>query len=107
MLSNLYRYFLNSAARLSQHCVLCGVGGQGWLCPPCRADLPRLVHLKPGTQLRFQVVSGAQARQALQAQQQAWSQWLASREPFLPPGFIDEEALYCCNLVSGMLRAEL
>jgi hypothetical protein len=29
MLSNLYRYFLNSAARLSQHCVLCGVGGQG------------------------------------------------------------------------------
>lgn len=42
MLSNLYRYFLNSAARLSQHCVLCGVGGQGWLCPPCRADLPRL-----------------------------------------------------------------
>lgn len=42
MLSNLWRGFLNSAARLTQSCVLCGVGGQGWLCPGCQADLPRL-----------------------------------------------------------------
>ena len=38
MLSNLWRGFLNSATRLTQHCVLCGVGGQGWLCPDCQAD---------------------------------------------------------------------
>jgi hypothetical protein len=34
-------------------------------------------------------------------------QWMTARESFLPPGFIDEQALYNCNLVSGMLRAEL
>ena len=83
------------------------VGGYPKIATVISADLPRLAHLKPGTPLRFQIVSGAQARQALQAQQQAWMQWLRRREPFLPPGFIDEEALYCCNLVSGMLRAEL
>jgi 5-oxoprolinase (ATP-hydrolysing) subunit C len=83
------------------------VGGYPKIATVISADLPRLAHLKPGAHLRFQIVSGAQARQALQSQQRAWMQWLASREPFLPPGFMDEEALYRCNLVSGMLRAEL
>lgn len=82
------------------------VGGYPKIATVISADLPRLAHLKPGTRLRFQVVTGAQARQALQEQRTAWCQWLATREAFLPAGFIDEQALYNSNLVSGMLRAE-
>lgn len=83
------------------------VGGYPKIATVISADLPKLAHLKPGSRLRFQCVTAAQARQALQEQRQAWIQWLATRETFLPPGFIDEQALYNCNLVSGMLRAEL
>lgn len=82
------------------------VGGYPKIATVISADLPRLAHLKPGTRLSFQAVSGAQARQALQDQSTAWNRWLATREAFVPPGFIDEEALYGSNLVSGMLRAE-
>ena len=70
------------------------------------ADLPRMAHLKAGTRLRFQAVTGAQARQALQSQRADWLRWLATRESFVPAGFIDEAGLYASNLVSGMLRAE-
>jgi biotin-dependent carboxylase-like uncharacterized protein len=83
------------------------VGGYPKIATVIQADLPKLAHLKPGSRLRFQSVTGTQARHALQKQREAWMQWLATRESFLPPGLIDEQALYSCNLVSGMLRAEL
>lgn len=83
------------------------VGGYPKIATVIHADLPKLAHAKPGSRVRFQSVTGAQARQARQEQREAWMQWLATRESFLPPGFIDEQALYNCNLVSGMLRAEL
>lgn len=83
------------------------VGGYPKIATVIQADLPKLAHAKPGSRLRFQSVTTAQARQALKEQREAWIQWLATRELFLPPGFIDEKALYNCNLVSGMLRAEL
>ena len=83
------------------------VGGYPKIATVIQADLPKLAHLKPGSRMRFQSVTNAQARQALQAQRAAWMQWMTARESFLPPGFIDEQALYNCNLVSGMLRAEL
>ena len=83
------------------------VGGYPKIATVIQADLPKLAHLKPGSRIRFQSVTNAQARQALQAQRAAWMQWMTARESFLPPGFIDEQALYNCNLVSGMLRAEL
>lgn len=54
----------------------------------------------------FQAVGLAEARLALQAQLSDWKRWLATREAFVPAGFIDLEALYGSNLVSGMLRAE-
>lgn len=82
------------------------VGGYPKIATVISADLPRLAHLKPGTRLRFQAVSGTQARQALQDQRTAWTRWLATREAFVPPGFIDEAALYGDNLISGMLRAD-
>lgn len=82
------------------------VGGYPKIATVISADLPRMAHLKAGTRLRFQAVTGAQARQALQNQRADWLRWLATRESFVPAGFIDEPALYASNLVSGMLRAE-
>lgn len=83
------------------------VGGYPKIATVIRADLPRLAHLQPGTRVHFQAVTVAQARQALQDQHDAWTGWTANREAFLPPGFIDEAALYCSNLISGQLRADL
>lgn len=82
------------------------VGGYPKIAHVITADLPRLAHLKPGTRLTFECVTPTQARQALAAQRESWLAWAATRETFLPPGFIDEEALYCNNLVSGVLLAE-
>lgn len=82
------------------------VGGYPKIATVISADLPRLAHLKAGTRLRFQAVSHAQARQALQDQHTEWLSWLASRTSFIPAGFIDEQALYGNNLISGMLRAD-
>ena len=82
------------------------VGGYPKIATVIRADLPRLAHWRPGTALRFQAVSAEQARQALQQQRADWDAWLNTREAFIPPGFLDEQALYQNNLVSGMLRAE-
>lgn len=83
------------------------VGGYPKIATVIRADLPRLAHLPPGTRLRFQAVTAAQARQVLQEQRDGWSCWAASREAFLPPGFIDEVALYGSNLISGQIRADI
>lgn len=83
------------------------VGGYPKIANVIRADLPRLAHLRPGARVYFQVVTAAQARQALLDQRDAWTSWLATREAFLPPGFIDEAALYGSNLISGQLRADI
>lgn len=83
------------------------VGGYPKIATVVRADLPRLAHLRPGTRVHFQAVTSTQAHQALQDQRDAWTNWLSTREAFLPPGFIDEAALYGSNLISGQLRADL
>lgn len=79
------------------------VGGYPKIATVITADLPRLAHLRPGTRVRFAPVTAEQAHEALIAQRTRWQQWLAGREAFLPPGHIDEAALYGSNLVSGML----
>lgn len=81
------------------------VGGYPKIATIIRADLPRLAHCRAGTPLRFEAVSGEQAHQALLQQQARWRAWLATREPFLPPGFVDEAALYGSNLISGVVHA--
>lgn len=83
------------------------VGGYPKIATVIRADLPRLAHLRPGTRVQFQAVNAAQARQALLDQRDAWVSWFANREAFLPPGFIDEAALYDSNLISGQIRADI
>lgn len=79
------------------------VGGYPKIATVITADLPRLAHLRPGTRVRFAAVTPEQAREALGAQRLRWQKWLAGREAFLPPGHIDEAALYGGNLISGML----
>jgi biotin-dependent carboxylase-like uncharacterized protein len=79
------------------------VGGYPKIATVVTADLPRLAHLRPGTRVRFAAVTGAQAHDALIVRRTRWQQWLTGREAFLPPGSIDEAALYGSNLISGML----
>lgn len=79
------------------------VGGYPKIATVITADLPRLAHLRPGTRVRFAPVTAEQAHKALLGERTRWQQWLAGREAFLPPGHIDEAALYGSNLVSGML----
>lgn len=79
------------------------VGGYPKIATVITADLPRLAHLRPGTRVRFALVTADQAHRALHDQWARWQQWLTGREAFLPPGHIDEAALYGSNLISGML----
>lgn len=79
------------------------VGGYPKIATVVTADLPRLAHMHPGTRVRFAPVTAEQAHAALTAQRARWLLWLAGREAFLPPGQIDETALYGGNLISGML----
>ena len=82
------------------------VGGYPKIATIISADLHRLAHLRQGTRIRFEPVTLAQAQQALQSERQRWQAWLASREAFLPPGTVDDAALYGSNLISGMVRAD-
>lgn len=82
------------------------VGGYPKIATVISADLPRLAHLRPGTRVRFEAVSHAAAHRALLDEHARWQRWLASREIYLPPGTVDETALYASNLVDGMLRAD-
>lgn len=79
------------------------VGGYPKIATVISADLPRLAHLKPGTRIRFEAVDLDQAQRALKDERQRWLRWFAGRETYLPPGTVDEAALYGSNLISGML----
>jgi len=81
------------------------VGGYPKIATVISADLPRLAQARPGHALRFEAVDAGAARQALQDLRARWQAWVQGLETFLPPGFVDEEALYGSNLVSGMVRA--
>ena len=83
------------------------VGGYPKIATVISADLPRLAHLRPGTRVRFELVTRAQARHALELEQQRLQSWLASVETFLPGGTLDDTALYGANLISGMVHARL
>jgi allophanate hydrolase len=82
------------------------VGGYPKIATVITADLPILAHARAGTKITFQVVTSAQAHEALLDAHQTWQQWLTTRQAFLPIGFVDEQALYTHNLISGMLLAE-
>jgi biotin-dependent carboxylase-like uncharacterized protein len=81
------------------------VGGYTKIATVIRADLPRLAHARPGTELRFAAVGRAQALDALAAQRAALDAWTARIAPWQPPGHPDLERLYTTNLLSGMIDA--
>ncbi|QRM18380.1 5-oxoprolinase/urea amidolyase family protein [Dechloromonas sp. TW-R-39-2] len=82
------------------------VGGYPKIATVITADLPRLAHWQPGQEVRFAAVDLPQASKLLAAQMQQLAAWQNSLQAFLPPGSLDESALYNLNLVSGMVRAE-
>jgi allophanate hydrolase len=82
------------------------VGGYPKIATVITADLPKLAHARPGTKIKFQAVTLAQAHEALIDVHHLWQEWLTTRKVFLPMGYIDEQALYDHNLISGMLFAE-
>jgi allophanate hydrolase len=82
------------------------VGGYPKIATVITADLPKLAHARAGTKIKVQAVTLAQAHEALIDAHDLWQQWLTTREAFLPMGYIDEQALYNHNLISGMLFAE-
>lgn len=81
------------------------VGGYTKIATVIRADLARLAHARPGSELRFAAVTRSQAFAALQVQQQALQRWVESIVPYRLPGSIDLAALCENNLVSGVVDA--
>jgi biotin-dependent carboxylase-like uncharacterized protein len=81
------------------------VGGYTKIATVIRADLPRLAHARPGSELRFVAVDRAQALAALEAQRAALDAWTQRIAPWQPPGYLDLEGLYTCNLTSGIIDA--
>ncbi len=81
------------------------VGGYTKIATVIRADLPRLAHARPGSELRFAAVTRAQAFAALHEQARSVERWLQSIAPYRLPGTIDPDALREHNLVSGVVDA--
>lgn len=81
-------------------------GGYPKIATVIRADLGRLGHLKPGSEIRFRSVTQAEAADALRAQTGSFARWTEGLQSFRPPGAIDEVALYGGNLVSGVVRGD-
>lgn len=81
------------------------VGGYTKIAAVIRADLPRLAHLRPGSELRFAAVSRAEALQALSRQREAFARWARRIGRYRPAGTVDLDRLYDTALVSGMIDA--
>jgi biotin-dependent carboxylase-like uncharacterized protein len=79
------------------------VGGYTKIATVIRADLPRLAHARPGSEVRFAAVDRAQAFAALHDQARALDRWLQTIVPYRLPGSLDLDALRENNLVSGVV----
>ena len=79
-------------------------GGYAKIATVISADLPRLGHLRPGDQVRFQRVTRTEARQALKERQTSFDRWCANLSG--AAGEIDQEALYRANLISGVISGQ-
>ena len=81
------------------------IGGYAKIATLISADLPRLAHARPGSVLRFAVVTRAQALAARRAQNAALAAWVRRLAPVRASGEPDPVALYAGNLISGMIDA--
>jgi biotin-dependent carboxylase-like uncharacterized protein len=81
------------------------IGGYAKIATVITADLPRLAHARPGSVLRFAVVTREQALAARAAQAAALAGWVRQLRPVRTDGQPDDAALYNSNLISGMIDA--
>jgi biotin-dependent carboxylase-like uncharacterized protein len=81
------------------------IGGYAKIATVIQADLPRLAHARPGSVLRFQVVTRAAALAARLALAAALDDWVRGIGPLRAAGDADEAALRSGNLISGMIDA--
>lgn len=81
------------------------IGGYAKIATVITADLPRLAHVRPGSVLRFALVTREQALAARLAQAAALADWVRRLAPVRAGGEPDETALYAGNLISGMIDA--
>ena len=79
------------------------VGGYPKIATVISADLPRIAQARPGQTLRFAAVDAAGARAALADLRARWQAWAATLVAGLPPGEVDEAALWSSNLVDGVV----
>lgn len=81
------------------------VGGYPKIAVVIRADLGRLARWPAAQPVRFHVVTLAQAHAALRARAHQLRQWCAQLRPWRPPGYLDLDRLYRCNLIGGVIDA--
>jgi len=81
------------------------IGGYAKIATVISADLPRLAHARPGSVLRFAVVTREQALAARVLLAEALANWVRQLGPVRAHGEPDEAALYASNLISGMIDA--
>ena len=81
------------------------MGGYPKIAVVIQADLPRLAHCPPSTELRWQSVTAAQADAASVEISRAWQTWQGQVRPYQEPGFLDPIALGVQNLISGVVMA--
>lgn len=82
------------------------VGGYPKIATVIRADLPRLAHLPPGAEIRFEAVDAAQAADARATQARLFAGWRASVRPRAHAGEIPTEILLAANLAGAALRGD-
>ena len=81
------------------------IGGYAKIATVIRADLPRLAHARPGSVLRFEAVTRAQALAARRELVESLREWVRRIGPPRAAGEPDEAALCAGNLISGMIDA--
>ena len=81
------------------------IGGYAKIATVISADLPRLAHARPGSVLRFAVVTREQALAACAALAATLADWVRQLGSLRAHGEPDEAALYASNLISGMIDA--
>lgn len=93
---------------LPRHCVLCGrASGQGNLCTPCHADLPRLTHACPGCALPVATRPAALCGRCL-VRSPPWTHAVAALEYRYPADWLVRRFKFnrdfCCG---GVLALEM
>ncbi|MCZ4306695.1 biotin-dependent carboxyltransferase family protein [Zoogloeaceae bacterium G21618-S1] len=78
-------------------------GGYPKIATVITADLVRLAERKPGEQIRFVAVSVAEAEDLARAAEHSLQASLGDIVPLAGDGVIDLDALYTCNLLSGII----